>query len=289
MTVSGSGRASETRFTVEERLKEVSLLNLYPKTGRTHQIRVHMAAMGHPIVGDATYGADAAKAARFGVTRPLLHARELSLTHPTSHKPVTFEAPLPRDFRQARAAFRRVAMALLMTFAFQAVLRAENEDATTTSTARPKTHSSSGSTSSASAIRSVKRDLNSVKEQLNSLQADLATIKDQLAGIEAGLSQLDAARRLRDLERALPDMNAKLTAATNNSEEARSQAFDAARKIRTQQDTVDQMRDSVDRLQRAVNQQRNHEESQAQTQSDAAAVPTPTPSAGSSRSGGSNR
>lgn len=85
----------------------VTLLELSPKTGRTHQLRVHLAALGHPIVGDATYGGGAArlkgtpvlKGLRPLVTRQLLHARSLRFAHPRTGAPVAGEAPLPEDFQ----------------------------------------------------------------------------------------------------------------------------------------------------------------------------------------------
>ncbi len=85
----------------------VTLLELSPKTGRTHQLRVHLAALGHPIVGDATYGGSAArlrgiphlKGLRPLVTRQLLHARSLQFSHPRSGAPISGEAPLPEDFK----------------------------------------------------------------------------------------------------------------------------------------------------------------------------------------------
>jgi 23S rRNA pseudouridine1911/1915/1917 synthase len=102
------GKPAVTYWRVlEEYPGPLTLLELSPKTGRTHQLRVHLAALGHPIVGDATYGGGAArlkenprlKDLRPLVKRQLLHARRLSLTHPTSGKATVGEAPLPEDFQ----------------------------------------------------------------------------------------------------------------------------------------------------------------------------------------------
>ena len=71
------------------------------ETGRTHQIRVHMAAVGHPCVGDLTYGADPALAARTGLARQWLHARELGIAHPITGERMTFHADYPDDLAHA--------------------------------------------------------------------------------------------------------------------------------------------------------------------------------------------
>jgi 23S rRNA-/tRNA-specific pseudouridylate synthase len=70
-----------------------ALLELHPKTGRTHQIRVHLAAIGHPVAGDTLYGAKAS------APRLFLHATRLEFERP-NHKPISLESPLPKDFQK---------------------------------------------------------------------------------------------------------------------------------------------------------------------------------------------
>ena len=79
---------------------ETSLVACYPKTGRTHQIRVHMAGMGHPILGDYQYG-NRFKSP-FRSLRTLLHAESIQLDHPLTQKRLLITAPLPDDFREAQ-------------------------------------------------------------------------------------------------------------------------------------------------------------------------------------------
>lgn len=83
----------------------VSYVEVFPKTGRTHQVRVHFASLGHPVVGDTLYAA--ARPAALGFKRLALHALSLSFTHPETGEEVTFEAPLPQDFVQAAKQLRR--------------------------------------------------------------------------------------------------------------------------------------------------------------------------------------
>jgi len=97
MAVSSNGRSARTGYTVLERRsepRELTLLELSLESGRTHQIRVHMAAIGHPVVGDARYGAPDR---RLGSGRFFLHAGRLAFTHPGTHERVEFAAPLPED------------------------------------------------------------------------------------------------------------------------------------------------------------------------------------------------
>jgi 23S rRNA pseudouridine1911/1915/1917 synthase len=95
------GREAETGFEVVERLEGATLLEARPRTGRTHQIRVHLSAIGHPILGDGAYGGGGDHARRLGLTRPFLHAFRLSFDHPVTGQRVEVEEPLPEDLERA--------------------------------------------------------------------------------------------------------------------------------------------------------------------------------------------
>ncbi len=98
MTVGGAAsREARTHFTLERALRGVSLLRLRLDTGRTHQIRVHLQAIEHPVCGDPEYGTPGT----FGLTRQFLHATRLSFPHPITGTPVDVSSPLPLDLRQA--------------------------------------------------------------------------------------------------------------------------------------------------------------------------------------------
>ena len=97
MAVISEGKPSITHYEVIEYYRSVSLLKVELETGRTHQIRVHMSAIRHPLVGDMTYGADPNLAAEIGVKRPWLHAQALEFTHPISGLTISVSAPYPSD------------------------------------------------------------------------------------------------------------------------------------------------------------------------------------------------
>jgi 23S rRNA pseudouridine1911/1915/1917 synthase len=98
MAVGGAAsREARTHFTLERSLRGASLLRLRLDTGRTHQIRVHMQAIDHPVCGDPEYGTPGA----FGLTRQFLHATRLAFPHPITGAPVDVSSPLPADLRQA--------------------------------------------------------------------------------------------------------------------------------------------------------------------------------------------
>lgn len=97
------GRAAFTEYRVMEEFRGFSLLELKIKTGRTHQIRVHLSAIGHPIVGDNVYGERSYKefTKKYGpVERYFLHAAELRLNHPTTGAPLEFRSPLPSELQK---------------------------------------------------------------------------------------------------------------------------------------------------------------------------------------------
>ena len=100
-----SGRAAHTSYRVLERLNAATLVEAQIHTGRTHQVRVHFQFLGHPLVGDETYGArqnaGLKELTNYAAPRVMLHARELSFIHPRPEKEMSFEAPLPKDFREA--------------------------------------------------------------------------------------------------------------------------------------------------------------------------------------------
>jgi len=105
-TVGRDGRHSVTHYDTLEAHRFASLLEIKLETGRTHQIRVHMSALHHPCVGDLTYGADPALAARVGLSRQWLHAIRLGFVHPESDAWVEFESTYPADLAEALEVIR---------------------------------------------------------------------------------------------------------------------------------------------------------------------------------------
>jgi 23S rRNA pseudouridine1911/1915/1917 synthase len=92
-----SPREARTHFTLERALAGTSLLRLKLETGRTHQIRVHLQAIGHPVVGDPEYGT----AGMLGLERQFLHATRLAFDHPITGERVEVTSPLPADLKNA--------------------------------------------------------------------------------------------------------------------------------------------------------------------------------------------
>jgi len=99
--VTADGKPSITHYETLEAFRSAALLEIHLETGRTHQIRVHMAAQKHPCVGDSMYGADPSLSARLGLSRQWLHAMRLGFTHPGSGEYVEFESRYPDDLQHA--------------------------------------------------------------------------------------------------------------------------------------------------------------------------------------------
>ena len=95
MAVVPGGRQAKTHYRVEQRFDRCSLLRLVLETGRTHQIRVHMRHLGHPVCGDPIYGFAKSGA---GPCPLMLHAQRLRLRHPVTGEALCFETPPPQDF-----------------------------------------------------------------------------------------------------------------------------------------------------------------------------------------------
>lgn len=100
------GRPAETRFEIRDRLDSATLLEAEPRTGRTHQIRVHLSSIGHPILGDRVYGGAGDDARRLGLTRPFLHSWRIAFDHPITGASIRREEPLPEDLQAALRAAR---------------------------------------------------------------------------------------------------------------------------------------------------------------------------------------
>ncbi|AWB84339.1 RluA family pseudouridine synthase [Corynebacterium liangguodongii] len=104
--VTTSGRHAVTHYELIEAFREASLLKIHIETGRTHQIRVHFSAVGHPCVGDPMYGSDPTLAARVGLTRQWLHAATLGFTHPRTGEFMEVSSPYPEDLNRALEVLR---------------------------------------------------------------------------------------------------------------------------------------------------------------------------------------
>lgn len=101
MAVVSGGRHAVTHYETIEALRHLTLLKIRLETGRTHQIRVHLAAIGHPCAGDPTYGPNPPLAQKLGLDRQWLHACELGFTHPATGRHVSFTSDSPDDLKWA--------------------------------------------------------------------------------------------------------------------------------------------------------------------------------------------
>ena len=110
MAIVTGGREAVTHFTVKERFHGISLIECKLETGRTHQIRVHMSSIGHPVLGDTVYGGDKCRASKLHskyISGQALHAYRLELDHPRTGERMSFEAPLPENMAHLIEIFRQ--------------------------------------------------------------------------------------------------------------------------------------------------------------------------------------
>src|SRR5205823_3450982 len=107
---SNGGRVAVTKYEVEEIFQrpdgKFALVRLWPKTGRTHQLRVHMMARGWPMVGDTMYGGRVLEVGDFKFARQALHAEQITFVHPGTLEPMTIKAPLPGDLQKLLSILR---------------------------------------------------------------------------------------------------------------------------------------------------------------------------------------
>ena len=106
MAVTDRGKPARTGYEVLERLPGATLLSCKLESGRTHQIRVHLQSIGHPLIGDPVYRRGAKSQALDGFKRQALHAARLELVHPRTGRARRWESPLPEDFRRLLKSFR---------------------------------------------------------------------------------------------------------------------------------------------------------------------------------------
>jgi 23S rRNA pseudouridine1911/1915/1917 synthase len=103
---SASGKKASTLVKVLDRFEGSTLVDVRPRTGRTHQIRAHLASVGHPILGDRAYGGAGDEASRLGLKRPFLHSWRVAFDHPVTGERIELEDPLPEDLERALRALR---------------------------------------------------------------------------------------------------------------------------------------------------------------------------------------
>jgi len=99
--VAVTGKEAATEIHVRGRFERATLVEARPRTGRTHQIRVHLAAIGHPILGDRSYGGGGEQAVSLGLDRPFLHSWRIAFEHPVTRERVELEDQLPSDLEEA--------------------------------------------------------------------------------------------------------------------------------------------------------------------------------------------
>ncbi len=146
-------------------------------------------------------------------------------------------------------------MILVSLMAASGLARGEEDSA-----ASVKHKSTAASASSASSTKALKKEMASIREQFKSMIEEVSALQDRVTSIQSSLDALGASGRLHDLEKAISDLNGKSVNTANVTEESKSQVLDLTRKVKAQQDVLDQLRDQIDRLQREVIQAKSHDD-----------------------------
>ncbi len=196
----GTGRDAITDFKVIKRFNKHSLLEIYPRTGRTHQIRVHLSSIGHPILGDKLYGKK-----EDNVPRQMLHSYKISLIHPKKNKQMEWTAKIPKDFLSVLKRLKILFFILLF------VSNYIGYGFTTT------TNSTSTTNSVSTEIKGIKSELKKLTKELNKINK----LSEKLETIEKNIKNQDVLyqNRLKEINMAVAELNRKITNLEINFEE----------------------------------------------------------------------
>ncbi|MFN3966765.1 MAG: pseudouridine synthase, partial [Endomicrobiia bacterium] len=192
----GTGREAITEFKVIKTFNNYSLLEIYPRTGRTHQIRVHLSSIGHPILGDKLYGKK-----NDNSPRQMLHSYKLKLFHPKEKKEMEWKAKIPDDF----LSIMKKLGVLFLVFCFSIVYT--NATSNTTQT----------SSSISTEIKSIKSELKKLTKEVEKIDKISRKVSDLEKSLEE--QNVNNQTRLKEINMAVAELNRKITNLEINFEE----------------------------------------------------------------------
>ena len=184
----GPGRDAVTEFKVLKCFNNYSLLEIYPQTGRTHQIRVHLSSIGHPIVGDKLYGNK-----KDDVPRQMLHSYKLKLFHPEEKKQMEFTAKMPDDFLSI---LKKLSVLFFVLWSTVFCVNA-----------------TSNSNQVSSSQNSVSTEIKNIKSELKKLTKEIEKMSQRVSNTEESLKEQDVnnQNRLKEINMAVAELNRKIT------------------------------------------------------------------------------
>ncbi|MDI6641617.1 MAG: RluA family pseudouridine synthase, partial [Elusimicrobiota bacterium] len=197
----GFGRDATTEFKVKKNFNNYAYLEIHPITGRTHQVRVHLSSIGHPILGDRLYSR-CTENEQFGVNRQMLHSYKLKIVHPEKNKSMEFTADLPRDFLTVLRAIRKLTLVVLSVFllnSFVGVFAQIN---------------------SSSLDEQLKTEIKKLSSRIDHLKSQVNAISERLSEIQKQLKEhSEYQNRIKELNSAITELNRKLTVVESNFED----------------------------------------------------------------------